>query len=81
MKILIENVQKKILKLFDGEIVQGKFKLEDIKSAEEVFMSNIGTLIAGVESISSQEELIYENPSNNFSKMLKLREKLMSLLS
>ncbi|NQY80658.1 MAG: aminotransferase class IV [Candidatus Caenarcaniphilales bacterium] len=75
------TVQKKILKLFDGEIVQGKFKLEDIKSAEEVFMSNIGTLIAGVESISSQEELIYENPSNNFSKMLKLREKLMSLLS
>ncbi len=75
------TVQKKILKLFNGEIIQGKFTLEDIKDADEVFMSNIGTLIAGIESISSSSGLIYENQNINFTQTLKLREELTKLLN
>lgn len=75
------TIQKKIFKLFDGEIIQGKFKLEDIKNADEVFMSNVGALIAGIKSITSSKDFIYQNLNNHFHETLKLREKIMTLLN
>ena len=76
------TVQKKIFNLFNAEIIYGKFKLEDLKDADEVFMSNIGCLIAGISSIvlAFADKIIYESKSNDFTETLKLREKLLNLL-
>jgi len=45
------TMRDKVIQLWDGEIKEGRFTLDDLKSAEEVFMTNIGTILAPVSAI------------------------------
>lgn len=71
------TVRKKILEC--AQVHEGKFSLEDIKSADEIFMSNIGYMIAGIKSIKAFDGLIVK--SKSFDKTLKLRSLLLKSIS
>lgn len=45
------TVRQKILKLYDRKIHQGRYTLEDITPADEVFMTNIGCIVAPVTEV------------------------------
>ncbi len=45
------TVRKRILELYKGEVKEGHFHIDELKDADEVFMSNIGGLITQVSAI------------------------------
>jgi len=45
------TIRKKVLKLWKGKVKQGRFKIQAIQKADEVFMANTGTLIAPITAI------------------------------
>ena len=73
------TVQEKIMDLYETEIIVGKFKLSDIQDADEVFMTNIGCLLAGIITIKAEKGMIYQSNSD-FTKSLALRKKLLDML-
>ncbi len=52
LELVAGTMREKILELWDGEKHEGQFTLEDIKKADEVFMSNIATIIAPISDIA-----------------------------
>jgi len=49
--IILGTMRKKIISLWQKEIVTGHFSLQDIIKADEIFMSNSGVIIAPVTKI------------------------------
>jgi branched-subunit amino acid aminotransferase/4-amino-4-deoxychorismate lyase len=52
LELIAGTMREKLLNLWDGEKHEGKFTLHDLKSADEVFMSNIATIIAPITEIA-----------------------------
>ncbi len=42
----------KVMELWQGEVREGHFTLDDLKCADEIFMTNVGTLIAPILTIA-----------------------------
>lgn len=45
------TVRKKVLELWQGEVREGKYKLEDLYDAEEIFMTNVGGIVTKIGEI------------------------------
>ncbi len=45
------TMRKRIFELWNGKIVEGKFKPEDIIGSEEIFMTNVGGIVTSVTEI------------------------------
>ena len=43
--------RKRIFELWDGKIEEGKFTLDDLKEAEEIFLTNVGGIITPVTEV------------------------------
>lgn len=48
------TIRKKILVLWEGRVEQGKFGMDVLTAADEIFMSNTGVLIAAVVAINPE---------------------------
>ena len=45
------TMRKKVIENWQGKVVEKKFKLKELFSADEIFMSNIGSVVASVTSV------------------------------
>lgn len=52
LELVAGTMREKALELWDGEKVEGHFTLKDLQTADEVFMSNIATIIAPITNIA-----------------------------
>jgi branched-chain amino acid aminotransferase len=66
------TIRKKLLEIYEGQIEEAVFKLEDLNSADEVFLTNISYLIAGVSEINPLDLCF-----SKFEKTQKLRKSLL----
>jgi branched-subunit amino acid aminotransferase/4-amino-4-deoxychorismate lyase len=46
------TMREKVLRFWEGEVREGKFKIEELQSADEIFLSNVGMLISPVSEIT-----------------------------
>jgi branched-subunit amino acid aminotransferase/4-amino-4-deoxychorismate lyase len=59
------TIRKRILALSPLPVQEGRYRLEEIRDADEVFMTNIGLLVS---SISSIEPLGFQAKSVEYTK-------------
>lgn len=45
------TMRKRIFELWNGKIIEGKFKPEDLNGAEEIFMTNVGGIVASITEV------------------------------
>ena len=71
------TIQKIIFDICEEQLITEYFTIDDLVTADEVFMSNTGVIIAGIQRITNCDGVIYENKTNKFSKTLELRNKIL----
>lgn len=52
LELVAGTMREKVLELWDSKKIEGHFTLQDLQAADEVFMSNIATIIAPITNIA-----------------------------
>lgn len=51
LDIIPGSIRQKIFNLYKGDVIEGEFKLDHLKNADEVFMSNVNVLVLPITEI------------------------------
>lgn len=69
------TIRKRIFELWQGEVKEGRFLLDELKTADEIFMSNVGGVVTAIGEIAP---LAFKPKAT--TKTAELRKQLMAML-
>ncbi len=69
------TVQQRVLELWEGEMREGRFTLDDLQGADEIFMTNVGGIVTAIGEVAGVAITLKSS-----EKTLIIRNRMISLL-